>query len=96
MTRQVLAVCALDQMHQVLMDTSASHLVSLINEQMMPETPSLIAPENHLKLSMNALKAPYQVCYAFDHAFNFVQQWDRSRANEYPVQPLPPISPFAC
>lgn len=51
-------VCNLDLISQTLAKTGAQYLVSIINQDMMPETPANIKPENHLKLSFNDIAVP--------------------------------------
>lgn len=53
-------VCSLDLIASSIEDTGAEYLVSIINKDMMPETPHNIAPENHLKLSFNDIAVPTQ------------------------------------
>ncbi len=83
MTSALITVCPLDAMEELVVKTSASHLVSLINEQMMPSTPHSLEPGHHLKLSMNDIEEPvsglvppsnHHICQLLD----FVQKWDRS------------------
>ncbi|MBL1419205.1 MAG: tyrosine protein phosphatase [Alphaproteobacteria bacterium] len=53
-------VCSLDLIANSIQKTGAQYLVSIINKDMMPETPHNIAPENHLKLSFNDIAIPTQ------------------------------------
>lgn len=53
-------VCSLDLISQSIQNTSAEFLVSIINKDMMPETPHNINPKNHLKLSFNDINTPTQ------------------------------------
>lgn len=51
-------VCGLNVIDETLAKTGAQYLVSIINEDMMPDTPSTIKAENHLKLSFNDIAVP--------------------------------------
>lgn len=53
-------VCSLDLISQTLENTGAQYLVSIINQDMMPETPATIDPKKHLKLSFNDIAVPTQ------------------------------------
>lgn len=84
MTSAKIFVCSLDAMEKLVVETSASHLVSLINEKMMPKTPQELAKDNHLKLSMNDIHVPASGLVApsnqhIEQLVDFVVQWDRSR-----------------
>lgn len=75
-------VCALRHLPEVLARTGASHLISAINADLAPETPTSLAVERHLKLDMHDIielqdgaRAPAQ-----EHVgelIEFVQTWDR-------------------
>lgn len=83
MKTAILAVCALEDMEKTLWETSASHLVSLINEPMMPQTPSFIERPNHLKLSMNDIDSPVTgaILPSMAHVeqlIDFVKGWDQA------------------
>ena len=51
-------VCGLDLISQTLQDTGAKYLVSIINQDMMPDTPDIIDADKHLKLSFNDVTGP--------------------------------------
>ncbi len=53
-----LFVGPLDAVDQVIAKHDISHIISLINREMMIPTPSGISPENHLRLSMNDIAQP--------------------------------------
>ncbi len=53
-------VCSLDMINKTISKTGAKYLVSLINEDMMPQTPNTILKENHLKLAFNDVTSPMQ------------------------------------
>lgn len=46
-------ICSLRLLEDSVTKIGASHVVTLINEDTIPETPPGIEPENHLKLGMN-------------------------------------------
>lgn len=46
-------VCGLRRMPQTVEEIGASHLVSVIEEHMVPQTPQVIHPSRHLKLKMD-------------------------------------------
>jgi predicted protein tyrosine phosphatase len=51
-------VCPLSAVDTLIAAHAPSHVVTLINLDLMIETPAGIAPENHLKLGMNDIAAP--------------------------------------
>lgn len=53
-------VCPLSRVHDLLSETGAGHLITLINRQTMLETPPGIDPANHLKLGLNDIIAPQE------------------------------------
>ena len=64
-------------------EASASHLVSLINGQMMPDTPQSLEKKNHLRLSMNDIEEPVEGLVSpsalhVERLVTFIRQWDRS------------------
>ena len=75
-------VCSLDLIATSIQNTGAQYLVSIINKDMMPDTPHNIAPENHLKLSFNDIAVPTQ---GFVNAqssdikklADFLEHWDQ-------------------
>lgn len=76
-------VCALIEMETTVRQTGASHVVSLINAQMMPATPDSIESKNHLKLAMNDIGEPTQGLVApserhINALIDFVASWDRA------------------
>lgn len=84
MTLATITVCSLDAMEKLVAEISASHVVSLINSHMMPETPKLLAKDNHLKLSMNDIEMPVSgsVTPSLEHIVQlveFVEKWDQSK-----------------
>ena len=66
----------------MLKHTGARHLVSAINAHFLPETPTAISPDRHLKLDMNDIVAaqPDLVLPNAGHVtklLDFVRSWDQ-------------------
>lgn len=53
-------VCPLSRVRNMLNETGARHLVTLINHETMLETPAGVEPANHLKLALNDIIAPQE------------------------------------
>jgi predicted protein tyrosine phosphatase len=75
-------VCSLEVMPQTVAVTQASHLISLINSDMMPTTPDELDSEQHLKLVMNDIGGPMQgrVATTLEHIerlISFIDGWDQ-------------------
>lgn len=51
-------VCSLNSLQRVIAAHGPSHLVTLINTDMMIDTPDAIAPDRHLRLGMNDILVP--------------------------------------
>ncbi|HSM19734.1 MAG TPA: tyrosine protein phosphatase, partial [Hyphomicrobiales bacterium] len=51
-------VCPLNCVDMLIAEHRPSHVVTLINREMMIDTPAGIRPENHLRLGMNDIAAP--------------------------------------
>ncbi len=71
-------------MDEVVAQSSASHLISLINQQMMPQAPASFPDSNHLKLAMNDIETPLSgyISPSIDHIdklLRFVKDWERTR-----------------
>ena len=82
MTSAKIIVCSLDAMEGVVSDTAADHLISLINDQMMPQTPASLDQRRHLKLPMNDIESPVSgyVTPSNQHVeqlIEFALQWDQ-------------------
>ena len=60
MPEKTIYVCPLDAVDEVMRAAGPSHLVTLINGDMLPETPKSIKPDNHLRLIMHDVSAPGQ------------------------------------
>lgn len=83
MTSAKIIVCSLDIMEEMVERNTASHLVSLINAQMMPQTPLSVEKNNHLKLSMNDIEIPVDGAITpsllhIERLVEFVLEWDQS------------------
>jgi predicted protein tyrosine phosphatase len=75
-------VCALAHVEDVAQETGASHLVSAISADLLPETPASIASERHLKLAMHDITEaqPGATPPGAEHVaelVEFVQGWDK-------------------
>ena len=53
-----LYVCSLEDMPRQVRATGASHLISVLSPDSLPETPSEVRPENHLRIGCHDLVAP--------------------------------------
>jgi predicted protein tyrosine phosphatase len=75
-------VCPLSAVDTLIAAHGPSHVVTLINRDLMIDTPAGIAPENHLKLGMNDIAAPADGFVAPGEAhvadlLRFTLAWDR-------------------
>jgi len=75
-------VCALRHVSNMLEQTGARHLVSAINSDLLPATPSMVPPDRHLRLDMHDVAEPQPGSSppARTHVrqlVDFVQSWDR-------------------
>ncbi|MCP4937396.1 MAG: tyrosine protein phosphatase [bacterium] len=69
-------------MEGVVSDHAAGHLISLINDQMMPQTPFSLDQNQHLKLPMNDIESPASgfVTPSTQHVEQLIKyalQWDQ-------------------
>ena len=76
-------VCALAHIVDVVEATGASHLVSAINADLLPETPASIAVERHLKLDMHDIVEVLPGAWPpsamhVEELIDFVHEWDRT------------------
>lgn len=77
-------VCALSAVDELIARHRPSHLVTLINWETMIETPSAIAPGNHLKLGMNDIAEPREGLVLVggeqvEGLLGFIRAWDEKR-----------------
>ncbi len=76
-------VCSLNAVDATISQHQPSHLISLLGDETMIETPDAITRDNHLKLSMNDISAP-QAGYVtpgeahVERLIKFVQDWPQA------------------
>ncbi len=75
-------VCSLARLHEIVADTGARHVVSLIGDEARLERPTSIAPENHLWLRLHDISTPLDgyIMPGEEHVgdlLDFVRGWDR-------------------
>ena len=75
-------VCALRHVPEMVKHTGARHLISAINAYFIPETPTAISDDRHLKLDMNDIveAQPDLMLPNTGHVaklLDFVQSWDK-------------------
>jgi hypothetical protein len=75
-------VCALRHIPEVLNNSGARHLISAINADLAPATPTGLMPERHLRLDMHDIQDVRDGATApaeehVGHLIDFVQSWDR-------------------
>src|SRR5579864_6233773 len=78
-------VCSLARLHEIVEDTGARHVVSLIGDEANVVRPQAVAPENHLWLRLHDISAPLDgyIMPGEDHVadlIRFVRGWDRRSA----------------
>ena len=74
-------VCGLRHVPETIVRTGARHLVSVIDAEFLPHTPSAIRRDRHLKLDMHDITEaqPGMVLPASQHVaklLDFVESWD--------------------
>lgn len=77
-------VCSLNSLDRVIAAHAPSHLVTLINTDMMIATPAGIEPARHLRLGMNDIVAPMDGYVApesrhIEELVAFACAWDRAQ-----------------
>lgn len=82
MSGEVLYVGPLSAVARTVEQSGVGHLVTLMNDQTMVETPLTIEPDRHLRLAMNDISEPHpgMVPPSDDHVselLDFVIAWDR-------------------
>ena len=75
-------VCSLARLHEIVEDTGARHVVSLIGDEGNVVRPHAVAPENHLWLRLHDISAPLDgyIMPGEQHVadlIRFVRGWDR-------------------
>ncbi|MGI9522265.1 MAG: tyrosine phosphatase family protein [Hyphomicrobiaceae bacterium] len=80
---QIIHVCPLSALEQTTRNARATHLISVINPWSLPETPSTISSENHLKLGMNDIAEPQMGLIApgaehIDSLVAFGRNWNKA------------------
>ena len=78
-------VCSLAALETVVAKTNATHVVSAINPWSIPETPSGIDPQNHLKIAVNDIVEPQPglvepTSNHIEELLTFVSNWNASGA----------------
>lgn len=58
MSREIIYVGPLSAVDHAIHESGVSHLMTLINDQAMINTPPTIVPDNHLRLAMNDIAEP--------------------------------------
>ena len=75
-------VCSLARLHEIVADTGARHVVSLIGDEANLVRPQSVAAENHLWLRLHDISAPLDghIMPGEEHVadlIRFVRGWDR-------------------
>jgi predicted protein tyrosine phosphatase len=75
-------VCSLARLHEIVADTGARHVVSLIGDEAKLVRPQSVAAENHLWLRLHDISAPLDghIMPGEEHVadlIRFVRGWDR-------------------
>jgi predicted protein tyrosine phosphatase len=75
-------VCSLARLHDIVEDTGARHIVSLIGDEARLQRPVGVKPENHLWLCLHDISAPLEgyIMPGQQHVatlLDFVRGWDR-------------------
>lgn len=78
----MIIVCPLNAVNHVVEKYQPSHLVTLLNADMMIDTPPGLRSGSHLKLSMNDIDAPADGLVAakedqIQSLIDFIDSWDR-------------------
>jgi predicted protein tyrosine phosphatase len=79
-----LHVCSLARLHETVVATGASHVVTLINRDTVVERPGCIQPECHLFIGVSDIVDPLEghILPAADHVeplLAFVRRWEREK-----------------
>src|SRR6266508_256684 len=76
-------VCSLARLHDIVDETGASHVVTLLRDIDLVTRPARVAPDNHLIIHVDDITCPQE---GYTHAceehvedlIDFVQAWDRN------------------
>ena len=79
-----LHVCSLARLHETVIATGASHVVTLINRDTVVECPASVHPERHLFIGVSDIVEPLEghILPAVEHVetlLSFVQAWEREK-----------------
>ena len=79
-----LHVCPLSRLHETVLATGASHVVTLINRDTLVECPSCVPPERHLFIGLSDIVEALEghILPAAEHLetlLAFVRRWERER-----------------
>ena len=82
MNRETIYVGPLSAVDHAIRESGVSHLMTLINDQAMIDTPPTIVPDNHLRLAMNDIAEPQPGLVPPSHGhvselIEFAVSWDR-------------------
>jgi predicted protein tyrosine phosphatase len=69
-------------MPQLVVETGARHLITVINQHSIPPTPAVLSPEQHLRLAMNDITIPQDGLVHpndghIESLIAFARAWDR-------------------
>ena len=79
-----LHVCPLSRLHETVLATGASHVVTLINRDTLVECPSCVPPERYLFIGVSDIVEPLEghILPAAEHVetlLAFVRRWEREK-----------------
>lgn len=83
MSHASLLICGLDQLDYLHLRRRPTHIISLLAEEAMVETPASLAPERHLHLHVNDIAGPedgkvHPERRHVDQLIGFVEGWNGS------------------
>ncbi len=75
-------VCSLARLEQTVSDSKARFVISAINPWSIPSTPPGVAPDNHLRIAINDIEAPFgELVHPERHhvekIIQFARTWNR-------------------
>ncbi len=79
---RLIYVCSLSKVNDIVSRVSASHLITLINNEAMIDTPQCIDNANHLRLAMNDISEPAEGLVLPNHGhvselIEFTKAWHK-------------------